>query len=101
MVYDVQKDGTIANGRVFADVTELTKTKKGLPDGMKVDKKGNLWATGPGGVLVFSPEGKHLGTINTGEPTGNCAFGDDGSTLYITANTYLCRIKTLAEGTGF
>jgi gluconolactonase len=101
MVYDVQKDGTIANGRVFADVTELTKTKKGLPDGMKLDKKGNLWATGPGGVLVFSPEGKHLGTINTGEPTGNCAFGDDGSTLYITANTYLCRIKTLAEGTGF
>lgn len=101
MAYDVQKDGTIANGRVFADVTALTKDKKGLPDGMKVDKKGNLWATGPGGILVFTPEGKHLGTINTGEPTGNCAFGDDGSMLYITANHLLCRIPTLAKGNRF
>jgi gluconolactonase len=65
---------------------------------MKVDRDGNLFATGPGGVLVFSPDGKHLGTINTGEPTANCGWGEDGSVLYITANKYLCRIKTSTLG---
>jgi len=99
MVYDVQKDGTIANGRVFFDATGMVKQgKKGLPDGMKVDKAGNVFATGPGGVLIFSPAGKHLGTINTGEPTANCGWGDDGATLYITANMYLCRVKTATKG---
>ncbi|MEO8427838.1 MAG: SMP-30/gluconolactonase/LRE family protein, partial [Verrucomicrobiota bacterium] len=63
MAYDVETDGTIANGRIFFDSTAMTKDKKGLPDGLKVDKAGNLFATGPGGVLVFSPDGKHLGTI--------------------------------------
>jgi len=101
MVYDVEKDGMISNGRLFADVTSTVKEKKGLPDGMKVDKHGNLWATGPGGVLIFSPSGQHLGTIATGVATANCAFGDDGSMLYITADTYLCRIKTLSKGLGF
>jgi gluconolactonase len=101
MAYDVENDGTISNGRVFADVTALTKDKKGLPDGMKVDIQGNLWATGPGGILVFSPTGRHLGTINTGDATGNCAFGDDGSMLYMTVHTNLCRIQTLARGLGF
>jgi len=103
MAYDVEKDGTISDGRLFADVTELVKdkTKKGLPDGMKVDQQGNLWATGPGGIFIFSPEGKHLGTVNTGEATANCAFAEDGSTLYITADKYLCRLKTLTKGEGF
>jgi gluconolactonase len=101
MVYDVLEDGTLSSGRLFADITSLTKDKKGLPDGMKVDKNGNIWATGPGGILVFTPSGQHLGTINTGEATGNCTFGDDGSTLYITADMYLCRIKTLTKGQGF
>ena len=54
--------------------------KKGLPDGMKVDRAGNLFATGPGGMLVFDPDGSHLGTLNTGEATANCGWGDDGST---------------------
>ena len=72
--------------------------KKGLPDGMKVDVLGNIFATGPGGVFVFSPEGRHLGTINTGEPTANCGWGDNGSVLYITANHYLCRIQTKTRG---
>ena len=62
-VFDVKPDGTIANSRVFFDATTMAKTKKGLPDGMKIDVQGNIFATGPGGVLVFSPEGKHLGTI--------------------------------------
>ncbi len=101
MAYDVKPDGTIANGRVFFDATAKVKEGNGLPDGLKVDKAGNVFATGPSGVFVFSPEGKHLGTIDTGQPTGNCAWGDDGSTLYIMANHYLSRIKTSTVGKGF
>jgi gluconolactonase len=98
MAYDVQSDGALGAGRVFLDGTSLTAGRKGLPDGMKVDLKGNLFATGPGGVLVISPAGKHLGTINTDEPTANCAWGGNGSVLYITANDKLCRIKTTTRG---
>lgn len=98
MAYDVQPDGSIAGGRVFCDVTAWLKTHKGLPDGLKVDCKGNLFATGPGGVNVFAPDGAFLGRINTGVPTANCAFGDDGSVLYITADMYLCRIQTKTKG---
>jgi len=95
MAYPVNDDGTLGAGRVFFDATPLVKEKKvGLPDGLKVDTKGNLWATGPGGVLIFSPDGTHLGTIDTGVPTSNVAFGDDGSVLYITANTAVFRVKT-------
>jgi gluconolactonase len=101
MVYDVQNDGTLGKGRVFFDATSLVPDHKGLPDGMKVDKDGNLFATGPGGVMILTPEGKLLGTINTGEPTGNCAWGDDGSTLYVCANHYLARIRTLTKGAHF
>ena len=102
MVYDVQPDGTIANGKVFFDATAWAKEKRpGLPDGMKVDKDGNIFATGPGGVLVFSPDGKHLGTFDTGVPTANVAWGGDGSTLYITANTALLRVKLNTKGLGF
>jgi gluconolactonase len=94
MAYDVAADGSLANGRLFFDATDKVKAgKKGLPDGLKVDEHGNLFAGGPGGVLVFSPEGKHLGTIVTTEPTANVAFGDDGSVLYMTAHDKLCRIR--------
>ena len=68
---------------------------------MAVDSRGNLWATGPGGVLVFSPQGTLLGRLSTGEATANCAFGEDGSTLFITADMYLCRVRTLVKGLGF
>lgn len=101
MAYPVKADGTLDKGRVLFDTTSMVKSKKGLPDGLKVDKRGNLWATGPGGVLIISPEGKHLGTIATGEATANCGWGDDGSTLYITADMYLCRVKTKVKGAGF
>jgi gluconolactonase len=102
MAYDVKPDGTLENGRVFFDATPMVSpTNKGLPDGLKVDAQGNLWATGPGGVLILSPEGKHLGTIQTGEATANCAWGDDGSTLYITADMFLCRVKTKVKGAGW
>jgi gluconolactonase len=96
MAYDVKADGGLARGRLFHDATALVKAgKKGLPDGLKVDEHGNLFAGGPGGVLVFTPEGKLLGTIVTGEPTANVAFGPaegGGSYLYMTAHDKLCRI---------
>ena len=101
MAFPVKADGTLGKGKVFHDATKWVAKKKGLPDGMKTDSKGNLWATGPGGVLIFSPAGKLLGVIATGVPTANCAWGDDGSTLYVTADKALCRIKTKAKGPGF
>jgi gluconolactonase len=98
-VYDVDEKGIPRNGRIFFSAQSFAdKGGKGLPDGMKVDLKGNLFASCPGGIFVITPEGKHLGTINTGEKTANCAWGDDGSTLYMTADHYLCRIKTLTKG---
>lgn len=100
-VFDVKPDGTFGASRVLFDSTAMTKTLKGLPDGLKIDTEGNLFATGPGGVLVISPQGKHLGTIFTGQATANCAFGDDGRTLYITADMYLMRVRLKAKGRGF
>jgi gluconolactonase len=102
MAFPVKDDGTIGEGRVVFDATPWAKAgKKGLPDGMKVDKEGNLFATGPGGVCVFAPDGTHLGTLNTGEATANCGWGDDGSTLYITADMYICRIRLTTKGLRF
>jgi len=101
MAFPLKEDGTVGAGRVFFDATRGVKTLKGSPDGLKVDKDGNLFATGPGGVLVFAPDGTHLGTLNTGEATANVGWGgEDGSTLYITADMYLGRIKTTTKGKG-
>lgn len=93
MAYDVKDDGTLENGRVFFDATDKVGKLKGLPDGLKVNGNGYIFATGPGGVLIFDPGGKHLGTIKTGQATANCAFDTDGSHLYITADMYLLRVK--------
>lgn len=102
MAYDVKADGTLGGERVFFDALPRRKPGvKGSCDGLKVDREGNVWATGPGGVLVLSPGGKLLGVINTNEPTGNCCWGDDGSTLYITANYFFVRVKTLTKGAGW
>jgi gluconolactonase len=70
----------------------------GNPDGMKVDSLGNVYASGPAGIWVFSPTGKHLGTIKPGETPANCNWGDDGKSLYITAETGLYRIKLAVSG---
>jgi gluconolactonase len=95
--FEVQADGSLANSKVFYDATE--RTEQGSPDGMRVDKEGNLYCTGPGGVWIFSPEGTHLGTIQPPEIPANCAWGDkDGKTLYMTARTGLYRIKLNVEG---
>jgi gluconolactonase len=102
VAYEVQPDGMLAKQRVFFDAQPRNEQKlPGLCDGLKVDRDGNVWATGPGGVMVLSPAGKLLGVIKTGEPTGNCCWGDDGSTLYITANYFLVRVKTKTRGAGW
>jgi gluconolactonase len=100
MAFDVLADGSLRNGRVFFDTTALRPGRKGLPDGLKVDRHGNLFATGPGGVLVIAPDATLLGIINTGEATANCAWGNDGSVLYITADMFLCRVRTLTYAAG-
>jgi gluconolactonase len=101
MAYPLKGDGTAGEGRVFFDSTSwVSKERPGLPDGLKLDTAGNVYATGPGGVHVFSPKGELLGSIETGVPTANVGFGDDGI-LYIAANTALLRVRTLAKGQGF
>jgi gluconolactonase len=100
--FDVEEDGTLSGRRMFFDATPWVKEgRPGLPDGLKVDQQGNLFATGPGGVHVLAPDGTHLGTINTGQRTANCAWGNDGSTLYITADMFLARIRTRTKGNGW
>ncbi|SDK66003.1 gluconolactonase [Catalinimonas alkaloidigena] len=99
--FPVKKDGTLGEGQLFYDVSDQMGRLPGAPDGMKVDAQGNLFATGPGGIYIFSPKGKLLGRIDTGRPTANCNWGDDGSVLYITAEHYLCRIRTKTKGNGW
>jgi gluconolactonase len=96
MAYDVLDTGTLGVGRVFYDANQ--STEEGATDGLKVDVDGNIFATGPGGVWVFNAEGTHLGTIKPDELPANVAWGDDGSTLYMTARTGLYRIKLATHG---
>ncbi len=98
--YDVQSDGTVANKRMFFDGAPLRDAgRRGAFDGTAIDVNGNLWATGPGGVLVITPDGELLGTIVTGRATSNCIFGGpDRSVLYITADNYLLRLPTRTTG---
>src|SRR6201996_2458744 len=96
-VYDVHADGRLSNGRIFA--AEPGGPKDGVPDGMKVDQKGNLYVVGPKGIWVWSPRGLHLGTIVVPEQPANLAWGDpDYATLYITATTSVYKIRTRAHG---
>lgn len=89
--YDLDESGNLSNERLFYDVTN--EPGKGLPDGMKIDPEGNIWATGPGGVWVFTSEAKLLGRIDSKEATSNCAFNSDYSILYMTCDDYVMRIK--------
>lgn len=93
--FDVAEDGTLENERMFYDAHEASDTVAGGPDGFVVREDGMLFATGPGGVWVLTPEGEHLGTIVTGQPTSNCTLDADNRYLYITANMYLMRIRLL------
>lgn len=96
-VFAVKPDGTLGEGRVFAELKE--PGTEGAPDGMKTDVKGNVYCTGPGGVWVFAPSGKLLAKIRVAEPPANCAFGDsDFKTLYMTSRTGLYRIRLQNAG---
>lgn len=101
--FPVKADGTIGDGKVFFDASDFVKAKrKGLPDGMKVDVNGNVFATGPGGLHVFAPDGTLLGTLDTGVNTANCCFGgSDGSTLFVACDHDIGRIRTTTKGKGF
>jgi gluconolactonase len=95
--FDVRDDGTLANEKVFFDLTR--DQSEGVPDGMKVDQEGNVYSTGPSGVWIFNAEGKHLGTIKPPEVPANIHWGDaDAKTLYITARTGLYRIRLNVAG---
>jgi len=91
-IWDVQED-TLVNGKIFYSATEEAKTMGGLPDGFKVDKNGNIFATGPGGVYIFNSEGKKLGMIKLENSASNCALSPDEKTLYVTNDMYLLRVK--------
>jgi gluconolactonase len=96
-VYDFQPDGSISNGRIFG--SEAGPQKGGVPDGMKVDRSGNLFVTGPEGIWVWSPDGKHLGTIVMPEQPANLTWGDsDYGTLYITATKSVYKLRTNTKG---
>lgn len=92
-VYELDEANDLINGKVFFDATAMVATNKGLPDGLKVNRQGIIFATGPGGVLVFNPAGEHLGTIATGEAISNCAFNEDESVLYMTSDMYVARVR--------
>lgn len=97
MRFSLDGDGNIIDENLFFDAAQLTG--RGTPDGLKVDEHGNLFCSGPGGIVVISPEGKHLGTILTPEVSTNCAFGGaDGKTLFITAQTSVYAIRLKVRG---
>jgi gluconolactonase len=94
-VFDVAADGTLSNGRMFFENIGSGVIEEGIPDGMKIDERGNVWVTGPRGVWVISPEGEHLGVVEVPENTGNMTWGDeDWKSLYIPSSTSLYRIRT-------
>ena len=98
-VYDVNADGTVSNGRLFADMS--SEEPDGVPDGMKVDAQGRVYCTGPGGCWVFDPDGSHLGIIRLPEIPANCAWGGhENSTMYFTARTSVYSISMKTRGSG-
>jgi gluconolactonase len=99
-VFDVQDDGTIANSRVLADGIGTASLEVGdLVDGMKLDERGNIWVTGPGGVCVFDAQGEHIGTVQVPEPVGNVNWGGpDWNWLFIPATSSVYRIECKVSG---
>jgi gluconolactonase len=98
MRYDALADGSLSRGTVFFDMGAAPQAE--ALDGVKVDRQGNLYVSGPGGLWVLSPEAKHLGTIRTPELPANFAWGDDKRTLYLTARTGLYRLRLNVPGAG-
>jgi gluconolactonase len=101
MAYPVRNDGTIGQGRVLYDGTAWLRTRNGTADGMKLDAAGNIFGVGPGGVYVFTPAGALLGWLDFGGNVGNVAWGEDGRTLFVTANAAVYRIRLNTRGAMF
>jgi gluconolactonase len=102
VAYTLTEAGEVSDRKVIADAADLIgKDAPGLPDGMAIGADGHLFVTAPGGVLALTPEGKRLGLIRTGAAIANCAFGDDGRTLYLTSDHLLARIRLLTRGADF
>jgi gluconolactonase len=98
MRYDVNTDGSLSNGKVFFDM--MSSPGEDALDGVKVDRRGNVYVSGPGGLWILSPAGKHLGTIVTPGHPHNFASGDDGRSLYVTARSTLYRLRLNVAGAG-
>jgi gluconolactonase len=99
MAFSLNERGDVIGKRVFADSSDLMEADApGLPDGMRVTPNGTIFATAPGGVLIMDSNGKRLGRIRTGSAIANCAFGDDGRTLYMTSHKFLARIRLNIQG---
>ena len=97
--FAVKKDGTLGEKKIVFDANAQPDTGRGAPDGMKIDKNGYVYSGALGGIAVIDPkDGKLLGRFEFGVPTANCAWGDDGSVLYITSNTAIYRIKLKTKG---
>jgi gluconolactonase len=102
LAFQIGAGGALGAAEVFADMTDLARQGlPGLPDGMAVDKAGNLFVTGPGGVHIFSPGGARLGSIDTGTSIANCAWGEDGRSLFLASSHMLARIRTRTRGLGY
>jgi len=101
LAFPVEDDGTLGRSRVLYDGTHSTAGRRGVADGMKVDIRGNIFGAGPGGVYVIDPEGTLLGWLDFGGNVGNVAWGEDGSTLFITANAAVYRVRLATSGAGF
>jgi gluconolactonase len=91
--FDINSNDSLVNGRIFYDASSAISTGIGLPDGMKVDHQGHVFATGPGGVFIFSSSGKLLGKIRTKTPSSNCALAEGDKTLYITSDNYVLKVR--------
>ena len=98
LAYDVKPDGTVTNGRVLLDATRWRKDPFFGPDGFKLDQHGNIFGARPGGITVIASDGTLLGTIETGQPTSNVAWGEDGQTLFITGGGALFRLRLTTTG---
>ena len=92
-MFDIDAGDSLHNERLLFDATDASKKEQGLPDGLKVDRHGNIFATGSGGVWIFNASGKLAGKISVPQPCSNVALADDDKTLYITANMYVLRVK--------
>jgi gluconolactonase len=101
MTYRLDERGDVHERRVFADATDLAGKAEGAPDGLCVSRDGHLFASAPGGLLVMDAAGKRLGMIETGARVSNCAFGEDGRTLFLTSHAFVARVRVNVSGLGF